>query len=384
MAKKLNAVVAINALNLDGYRPTGIGHHTLQLAFWFGKINAERGMAHRVLVICRHDASVHLANVTGIEVRTVNAGNSRFTRVLYEQLLLPFLMWHLNVDVVINPAFTGPVWGARTVVTVVQDLYFKVVPELLNKAQLRYLSAFVPFCCRRSQIVLTTSVSTMSDLVNFYPELKHKIRVVPLASRMDVSVPPLEAGRVGENPYVLMVAALTGNKNPGPLVAAISILRQSFPKLKLVHVGKDPFDLLKNAITKHYADDWVQCSQDISDHELKSLYSDCLCVAIPSLYEGFGLPLLEAQALGAAVVSSNRGSLPEVGGDGAIYVDPTNVEQIVDAISTLINQPLTRYNLREAGYNNQALYSWEKTARSTWSIMLETDKLSPRVPLRMR
>jgi glycosyltransferase involved in cell wall biosynthesis len=144
-----------------------------------------------------------------------------------------------------------------------------------------------------------------------------------------------------------------------------------------LHIGTDPEGWLAAARARHGADIWISSRSGVSDAELAVAYRDCLCFAIPSLYEGFGLPLLEAQALGAPAIASDRGSLPEVGGKGALYVDPTDPAAIAAAIGELIDSPMRRQALRVAGFANQARFSWERTARTTWKLLLENGAGSP-------
>jgi glycosyltransferase involved in cell wall biosynthesis len=362
--------IALNAMIIEGSRLSGIGHYTVQLATWFARIGSEYGV-RRVVVFCRPDAAHHLSAVLGIEIVTVPTRGGRVARVLAEQIRLPRLLRRERIDAVLNPSFTGPVRGSPAVTTV-HDLYFRVVPELLPRAQRLFLSAMVPFCCRRSLHVVTTSASTMRDLVRHYPDLAGRITVVPMANRLSapLSLPDAPRGST-MRPFVLMVAAVTGNKNPEPLVAAITALRQRYPDLMLVHVGSDPDRRLAAAVEQHCAGEWIESRTGISDAELAELYRQCLCVAIPSLYEGFGLPLLEAQAAGAPVVSSDRSSLPEVGGEGALYFDPTDPVRIAAEIETLIASPERREALRLAGFANQARFSWERTARAMLDLMLD-------------
>ena len=360
--------VAINAMIVEAGRLSGIGHYTVQLAQWFARINREDAPHDRLLIYCRPSAAQHFASIDGVEVRPVAGESGRVMRVMNEQLRLPALLRRDKVDAVLNPAFTGPVHGARTIVTTVHDPYFLVIPDLLPRAQRFYLRALVPFCCRRSTRVVTTATATKRDLERHYPDLAGKISVVPMANRLPGGT-NIPEGEASPNPFVLLVAALTGNKNPEPLVAAVGALRRQYPDLTLVHVGKDPEGSLEAAIGQYDANDWVVRRHGISDEQLGTLYRQCLCVAVPSLCEGFGLPVLEAQAFGAPVIASDRGALPEVGGDGARYFDPTSIAEIQRAIAQLIDDPAGREALRQAGFRNQQRFTWEKTARMMLDIL---------------
>ena len=361
-------IVAINAMILEKGQLSGIGNYIVQLLEGFARLDRAAPASHQIIVICRADAARHFDRIAGLDVRRVSSGRGRFARVLVEQLRLPWMLRSAKVDVLLNPAFTGPVWGARAIVTTVHDVYFRIVPDLVPVAQRRFLGALVPICCRRSRIVITPSQSTRRDLEQSYPDLAGKIRVIPLASRFPAS--PIQDEVVAQEKFVLIVAALTGNKNAEPLVAAIARLRDRHPTLSLVHIGRDPDGQLEKAVAKHEAAAWTCSRQDVSDAELSAAYRQCLCVVVPSLYEGFGLPLLEAQAFGAPLISSDRGSLPEVGGAGAIYIDPADVGAIATAIDLLVQRPDRRETLRRAGYANLARFSWEKTARTTWNALL--------------
>jgi glycosyltransferase involved in cell wall biosynthesis len=360
-------VLAINAMIVGEGRLSGIGHYTVQLATWFAAINREIGNSYRLIVFVRAAAAHHFSGIGGVEVRVVNAGEGRVSRVLAEQVRLPRLLRREKVDAVLNPAFTGPTWGARAIVTTVHDPYFIVVPHLLPRAQQLFLSVFVPLCCRRSRHVVTTSRATLEELVARYPDLVGKVTVVPMANRLPAPLTlPVPSERGNAQPFVLLVAALTGNKNPEPLVAAVAEARKRHPGLTMVHVGSD-------------AASWVIRRTGVSDAELAELYRQCLCVAVPSICEGFGLPLLEAQAFGAPVIASNRSALPEVGGAGAIYFDPTDPEDIAAAIDELISSPGRREALRQAGFANQAQFSWERTAREMLAIMAEPFPVSTKL-----
>lgn len=361
-------VIAINAMIVEPGRLSGIGHYTVQLASWFARLVGEHLQDNRILIYCRPAAVHHFAAIEGVELRPVHA-EGRVARILVEQFILPRLFRKDKVEAVLNPAFTGPVWGAPMIVTTVHDPYFLVIPHLLPRAQRLFLNMVVPFCCRRSTRVVTTATATKRDLERFFPDLRGRISVVPMANRLpgpDV-LPKAEAFK----PFVLMVAALTGNKNPGPLVEAIGKLRDSNPELTLVHVGSDPLGDMEVAIERHGGQNWVVRRQDLSDRELADLYRSCLCVAIPSVCEGFGLPVLEAQAVGAPVICSDRGALPEVGGQGALYFDPERPDEICNLVRQLIEIPNKRAELRELGFVNQQRFTWEKTARSMLDVMLE-------------
>ncbi len=363
------AVIVINAMIVDNSRLSGIGHYIVQLTKYFSRINSDNNNGYMINVVCRADAAHHFLHIPGIVIINIHIREGRAARVIFEQIRMPLLLRRLKAGILLNPAFTGPVWGARHIFTTVHDVYFKIIPELVPPAQRKYLSTFTPWCCRRSWRIITPSAATRADLIQFYPDLASRTVVIPLANRLSITACSTTVETEPVPSSVLLVAALTGNKNPEPLVAAIASLRSRYPELRLLHIGIDSEFRLAEAVLRHNGETWVETRSGVSDADLAEEYRNCLCLVIPSLYEGFGLPLLEAQAFGAPVIASDRGALPEVGGAGAVYVDPTDAEAIAAAIETLITSPARRRKLREAGLANQARFSWENTASMTWNLM---------------
>ena len=294
--------------------------------------------------------------------------HGRGRRVLYEQLRLPILARADHVDLLFSPAFVSPLWGARKLVATIHDMYYKVVPTLISKGQRRYWSAMIPASAYACDAVIAVSGNTGRDIETLLPGARGKVAVIPLASRFTRAdrcvAPETDTGPR----YIVLVANVTANKNPSIVVDALGHVLAGGRKVRLIHVGNDEFGYLAAAARDRGVDANVEQRGKISDAALCDLYANAVCTLVVSLYEGFGLPVLEAQALGSPLICSNRASLPEVAGDGAIMVDPTDAVEIGKQIARLLDDPELGADLRVRGYANLERFSWERTAAETVAL----------------
>jgi glycosyltransferase involved in cell wall biosynthesis len=173
-----------------------------------------------------------------------------------------------------------------------------------------------------------------------------------------------------EPPYILYVGALESRKNLPRLLEAYARLRAWSPQWRLVIVGarKWKFSPIFDTVQRLALEGHVTFTGYVADEHLPALFTGADLFAFPSLYEGFGLPVLEAMACGAPVVTSNTSSLPEVAGDAALLVDPYDVEQIAQAMWLVLSQPALAAQLRAKGLARAAQFTWERTARETIAV----------------
>jgi glycosyltransferase involved in cell wall biosynthesis len=228
---------------------------------------------------------------------------------------------------------------------------------------------------RRSEAVICISEATRRDLVSRFPWAGERATVVPLAADPGFARPRSEAElkapreRYGlEGPFVLTVGTLEPRKNLVRVIEAHAglpqPLREGHP---LVLAGPRGWE--SNEIVAR-AGAGVRILGQVPDEDLATLYAACTAFCYPSLYEGFGLPLLEAMAAGAACVTSNVSSLPEVGGDAVLYVDPLSVEEIRGALEALLTSEEKRSELGERAARRAAAFSWDRTAASILETLL--------------
>jgi alpha-1,3-rhamnosyl/mannosyltransferase len=228
----------------------------------------------------------------------------------------------------------------------------------------------LPAAAGRARALLCISQATRAELVARFPAAASRAIVTPLAAdaAFAAAAPdPAVAARHGlDRRYVLSTATLEPRKNLSRLIEAFAALDPALrERFELVLVGGRGWrtEALDATLTRHAA--LVRTLGFVDDADLPALYAGADLVAYPSLEEGFGLPVLEAMAAGAPVLTSDRSSLPEVGGDAAFYVDPTSVDRIRAGLATLLADPERRAALAAAGRVRAREFSWEATARGT-------------------
>ncbi len=258
----------------------------------------------------------------------------------------------------------------RTVLTV-HDLSFLRVPEAASPGLRQYLETVVPRSVQRANYVLADSEATKQDLISFYKTDPAKIEV--LYSGVDSRFRPItdqaSMERVRKHygipaqPYVLSVGTVQPRKNYPRLIEAVSRLKES--DLCVVIVGGKGWleDPIYESIRQFGMESRVIFAGFAADEDLPAIYSGSVCMALPSLYEGFGLPVLEAMACGVPVVTSNLSSLPEVAGDAGILVTPTDLGEIVDAIERVISDSTLRENMIAKGLQQAQKFSWQTGAQ---------------------
>jgi glycosyltransferase involved in cell wall biosynthesis len=289
-----------------------------------------------------------------------------------EQQLLPRLASGASVDIVHSLANTAPAWGGFRRVTTIHDLHYRLVPQAHLGLSGLGMRVLVPLAARRSHRLISVSESTRQDLHQLLKIPVEKIDVVPEglgARRRAAPVPEGDLRKrfgAAERPIVLCVAALRPHKNLARLLGALArIPADGRPLLMLVGYSTPHEDeLRRHAAALGVAED-VRFLGWIDESELEGLYDAAACFALPSLYEGFGLPVLEAMARGLPVICSRRGALAEVAGDAALRVDPESEPEIAAAIERLLSDPVEAERLREAGRRRAAGFTWAATAAGT-------------------
>lgn len=360
--------IGVNLAFISSQKLSGPGYYAVQLFEHLVRLD-RRDV--RLLAFVPADALPHFSVRATAHVVKLPVLGGRVTRVLYEQLLLPVIAHRHRVDLLFSPSFVSPLWGAKRKVVTICDMYYRAIPELLDRFQRKYWSVMVPISAKACDGIISISQHTQCDIEKYIPSVRGKIETVPLASRFDPdgTCPLLLSPDRAMVPFVLMVANLTPNKNPQVVVRALSLLRSQGVDVRLVHVGSDPSGLLRESIANHDADEIVDCLGKVDDCRLTQLYRGCLATVTPSTYEGFGMPAVEAQAMGAPLISSNRTALPEAAGESALYFNPTDASELAQRILEVMRlSPAEREDLVQRGRRSAARFSWARTATETFAV----------------
>jgi glycosyltransferase involved in cell wall biosynthesis len=302
----------------------------------------------------------------------VNSRN-RVAWVLADQLLVPPLARRAKVDLLHSPANIAPAWGGpyRRLLTV-HDLIHKTFPEAHEGMKARAVGMIMPRAIRRSHRLITDSQAAKDDVVTLLNEPPDKVDVIPLGldqPHPERALPEQEIRGwldLGDRQVVLSLSAKRPHKNLKRLLdATASIPAERRPVL--VIPGYPTWyeqELEQHARDKGIADD-ARLLGWIDERQLEGLYAVASCVVFPSLYEGFGLPVLEAMPRGVPVACSNTTSLPEVAGDAALLFAPERADEIRDAMERLLSDPSEAERLRERGRERVKQFTWDETARLT-------------------
>ncbi len=301
----------------------------------------------------------------------VNARN-RVQWVRGEQMLLPRLARRAGVDLVHSLASTAPAWGRFRRVVTVHDLIYARFPEAHSGIRDRGMRVLVPLAVRRSDRVIVDSESTRRDLFELLGTSPDRIDVVPLGMGSPRRREPLPEAELrerldlGDRRVALSLSAKRPHKNLVALLGALARMEESSRPV-LVLPGYTTWheaELRERAEALGVASD-VRFLGWLSGEELEGLWSLAEMFVYPSLYEGFGLPVLEAMARGVPVACSNVSSLPEVAGEAALLFDPRDEAAIAASISRLLSDRGEAERLRAAGLGRAREFSWERTARLT-------------------
>jgi glycosyltransferase involved in cell wall biosynthesis len=271
-----------------------------------------------------------------------------------------------------NHAAVPPAGDGQRLIVTVHDLAFEHFPQLFPTSWRWLYRAGVRAAARRADAIITPSRSTAEDLVSRTSAAPDRIHVVPLAAALEhggADVAATLARLKVPAPYVLFVGTLEPRKNLVRLVRAYRRVAATGLPHTLVLAGGMGWhgsELLRELALAGPGE--VVLTGELSRPELDALYRGAACFAYPSLYEGFGLPVLEAMARGVPVVASTGSSLPEVAGEDAIAVDPGSVAEIADAIRRVLSDADLAAGLAARGRRRASTFSWEETARRTLQI----------------
>ncbi len=264
-----------------------------------------------------------------------------------------------------------------TVLTV-HDLSFVHVPDSASPSLKKYLDIVVPRSVHAATHILADSEATRSDIISLYSVMPSKVTVLlsgvhaqfTPVNRFDWLMTTRIKYSLSDFPYIIAVGTVQPRKNYARLIQALTILHARGVKIHLVISGGKGWldNPIYETITQTHMEEFVHFIGFADDADLPALYSAATCLAFPSLYEGFGLPILEAMACGIPVLSSNISSLPEVAGDAAILVDPYDVNAIADGLQQLIEDHQLRDILIKKGLSRVKEFTWQKSARQLLNL----------------
>ncbi|MCX6765917.1 MAG: glycosyltransferase family 1 protein [Candidatus Moranbacteria bacterium] len=363
--------IAIQAADLDHKRIDGTRVYLLNVLKWLGKISP----ADEFLIYHRRDFNPELCPPNFPNYRFKKADfpffwtQTRFARELCKDK--PDVLW--------MPMHNIPILrrkGLKTVVTI-HDLAFKYFSDHFPKKELLKLNFLADLAIKKSDKIIAVSQSTKRDILKFYPGIKEeKVRVIYHGFDSELFQKEISEDKIKKvlksyhlqaKSYILYVGAIQPRKNLETLIETFNFIKKEKPELKLVLAGEKAWlweGIIEKIEKSPYQKDII-LTGGISFEELAVLYQNAALFVFPSLYEGFGIPVLEAFAAGVPVVCSRNSSLPEVSGDAALYFSGSDMKELADTITRTLKDEGLKSSLISKGLEQLKKFSWEKCARET-------------------
>ncbi len=345
-----------------------------------------RSLVHNIAKLDKENEYVVFLNKLGADIDITPGPNfrrvvcpfvplRRMVRYGWEQGILPFQLDREKIDLVHSLGYVAPLGARSRQIVTVHDLNF-LSHEGWGTAQgRRVLRFFVERSVRRADHVITVSEFSRDGLVRLLGVPHEKVSVTYNAPAQhlenDLAAPSSGYDPSGGMPYILAFSALPSHKNIARLVSAFDQIKDSIPH-SLVVIGNLPGNENDRTALERTASARIHFTGYLPNADVAAALKGASLFALPSLYEGFGLPVIEAQRTGIPVTCSNIAALPEVAGDAAFYFDPLSVDDIANALKKCLLDPDLRASLVRNGYENLQRFSWVTTARKTLGIYAAT------------
>jgi glycosyltransferase involved in cell wall biosynthesis len=358
--------IAFDGTVLHG-RKSGVGYYCEELLKAMVAMNHE----DRFFVFSHKTLDLSLPASNG-NVTVANASTFP-VRAFYLHALLPSVLDQIQPDLCHYTNFLAPIFQTQPYVVTIHDMGLEVMSGAHPLMKRLYTRRLIPRVARQARLVITNSEYSKWEIVRHLGISEDRIRVTPLAASQEFRPAP----RTQEsNPYFLYVGNLEPRKNLDRLIEAFARVPQKDHELLIVGDRWYRGGEAEKKVRSLGLAGRVRFLGYVPRAELPALYSGATAFVYPSLLEGFGLPVVEAMACGAPVITSNNSALKEIAGDAALLVDPRNVQEMTEALSNVAGDKTLREKVSSAGLQRAARFSWENTARLTLDAYQEAVKAS--------
>ncbi|PRR78661.1 Capsular glucan synthase [Clostridium liquoris] len=361
--------IGIDARGITLYKGTGIGTYTENLLKYLLNIDKEN---HYHIYWCGKDYHKYYKENSKI------IATSKKHKNFFEQLYFPSNLVKENIDLYHVPQNGIGLCediSCKKIITI-HDLIPYIMPETVGKGYLNKFLRDMPRLINSCNGIITVSQWSKKDILRFFPIIdEDKIFVTPLAA--DWKYMPMDKEKCKyilrkfyniEKPFILYIGGFSDRKNVDSLIAAFSQVYKKLNKdynLVIAGANRDTAKYLANLSNNLEVSSRIIFTGFVPTEHLPLLYNGCDVFVYPSLYEGFGLPPLEAMSCGACVISSNLSSIPEVVGDGGILIHPLDIKSFVDTLEKVLNDNTLQESLKSKALKRASLFSWENTAKKT-------------------
>lgn len=360
-------MIYVNGSILDE-KPAGLGVYTKNVVQNLAKLDKD------IIMFCPIEVEGVKTEIITEKVKTIHKKKGGLMRFLWTQFVLPFKV--SKRDTLYHPFQYISFFSRAKQIVTLHDLIPVHYPQVA-KHQYYYYKWIMPILLKKAHKVICISQNTKEDIMKFYNLDESKIEVIyngfdkEIFNEKNNNLEVLKKYDIDYS-YMIMVGASYRHKN---LETAIKAYNKAKDKLscKIIIIGKDsPYIKELKALTKELnLEDKVIFLGYVPDEDLPSLYASSKCFVYPTLYEGFGLPILEAMGCGTQVICSNNSSLPEVAQDAALLFNPKSEEEILNCMLKINEDENLRKELQEKSKENIKRFSWETTAKSIYELIKE-------------
>ncbi len=332
-----------------------------------------------VIYINKECKNINFEVGSNFKIRILNFEySSVYLRYFWEQIILPFYIFKDKIDLLHSLGYVTPLFTNAKKIVSILDINYKGHSNNMSLSKRFLLGSMVNLSAIFSNKIITISEFSKKQIVKYTQVKENKIIVTLLSGSSDLfHNGDKDTSEVINkynifNEYIIAFSSPSPHKNIKRLLDAFSEILKNNSNLKLVLVGhQNKSESLMKVIQKNNLLDNIIFTGFVPDEDIHPLMSNAKLFVFPSLYEGFGIPLLDAQVCQIPVVSSNAGSLPEVGGDGVLYFDPENIAEISEMILKVINDNQLSKAIVAKGVENREKFSWQKTAKQTIDVYNE-------------
>ena len=302
--------------------------------------------------------------------------HQKVKRAFFEQFIFPFYLKKNKINVLFNLTAFHPLFPLTKSVTSVHSgapLKFKITSLTKLYIRFMYFSAL-----KFSSSIITLSHFAKKEILENIKIPTEKIKIIYPGPPKQILVNEEKQKAILKKfkiktPYFFFIGTISHNKNIKNLIYAFKIISKKYPDLNLVLSGEISPELsnIKEIIKNLNLEKKIIITNSIRTEEKTALFKNSIALVFPSFHEGFGFPVLEAQSLGIPVLTSNTSALPEVAGEGALFVNPFKIQSIAQSLKEISFNEKLRKNLIKKGFENLKRFSWEKTAQETLKVLKE-------------
>lgn len=348
--------ICINAINMKSF---GIANYTKNIIKYLKK---SLGDKIEFTIFVNSFSAQRLIDIEDDVTIVVVSIKTMLLRTLYMQFIFPFIIRRFDIIHSVNNF--GLVFSPIPQIITLHDTYEKVSPERFKWSKRVIMTQLIAWSGRTSKEIITVSHNTLADIKKYYKHLFSKSRVV----YSGCSFPETTGLSVSERFDVLFVGTIEPGKNLITAVKALSRMKNRDVRLNIIGARGWGDDKIFADIKNVDIENRVNFIGSISDSELIGYYKSARVLVFPSTYEGFGLPVIEAQRCGCPVVAANNSALPEAGGDAARYYNTMDHQELAELLDDVLSDDSLARNMQEKGLIHARSFNWESTAHQTLSI----------------